>query len=68
MSDKPIMPMTCLLCDEPAAVVVKADEGCTCAGNVYQPRCFHHLRRLRDSDAGCFEVVEDFRVGEWRNL
>lgn len=63
---KPILPLVCIFgCDkhkDPVVCVIKAPEGCTCAGNIYQPRCYHHLMRLYDSDEGCFEIVEDFRI------
>lgn len=59
--DLPYHSIKCLLCNDTAVVVVKADHGCTCAGNIYQPRCMQHLIKLDDSDTGRFEIVEDFR-------
>lgn len=60
---KPILPLICIFgCEEPVVAVVHTPNGCTCAANKYQPRCLQHLSRLRDSDWGEFEIVEDFRL------
>lgn len=60
---KPILPLRCIFgCEDAVVAVVKCPMGCTCAGNVYQPRCMQHLMRLEDTDWGRFEIVEDFRV------
>jgi hypothetical protein len=60
----PILPLVCIFgCKDPVVAVVRAQNGCTCAGNKYQPRCMQHLSRLGDTDEGCFEIVEDFRIG-----
>lgn len=63
-TEKRIHPLVCIFgCQDPVVAVVHAPEGCTCAGNRYQPRCMQHLMRLADTDEGCFEIVEDFRIG-----
>lgn len=51
----------CLLCDDPAAVIVYAPHGCTCSPNKIQPRCDHHLHRAWDTDED-IEIIEDFRL------
>lgn len=58
MSNKPLMTPMCILCCSDAVCIVKAPNGCTCAANIYQPRCAQHLYKLRDSDWGCFDIVE----------
>jgi hypothetical protein len=54
-------PVKCLLCDDEAAVIVYAPNGCTCSPNKYQPRCIQHLHRAWDSGED-ITVVEDFRI------
>lgn len=53
--------LPCLLCDDPAAVIVYAPNGCTCSPNKIQPRCQHHLNRALDSNED-IEIIEDFRL------
>ena len=62
-NEKHILPLRCIFdCDDAVVAVVHTPNGCTCAGNKYQPRCMQHLMRLSDTDEGCFEIVEDFRI------
>lgn len=59
-----LIPIKCILCDDVAAAIIHAPEGCTCAANRYQPRCAQHL--IRASDAGeVFEVVEELSRDEY---
>lgn len=50
----------CLLCSEPACVVLYTPNGCTCAENIIQPRCDQHFYKIQDTDD--FYIIEDFRV------
>ena len=59
---RPLRPLRCLLCDAEAVVVIEAPNGCTCARNVYQPRCRQHLERASDSGE-IFAVVERLYEG-----
>lgn len=60
-----IYPLVCVFgCADPVVAVVHTPNGCTCAGNKYQPRCMQHLSRLYDTDEGRFAIVEDFRIGD----
>lgn len=58
-----IYPLKCIFgCEDPVVVIAYTPNGCTCAGNKYQPRCMQHLARLDDTDGGEFTIVEDFRI------
>lgn len=51
----------CFICDdEVATVMTYCPEGCTCSDNKYQPRCFHHYKRLLDS-CDNFYVLEVYK-------
>lgn len=60
-----VLPLICIFgCKDPVAVVIHAPNGCLCANNKYQPRCMHHLNRLRDTNEDDYAIVEDFRIYE----
>lgn len=55
------MPIKCFLCSEEAVAICYFEDGCTCAKNIIQPRCQHHINRVLDSGDE-FEILEDFRI------
>lgn len=58
-----IYPLVCIFgCTDPVVAVVHTPYGCYCAFNKYQPRCAEHLRKLYNTNAGDFDIVEDFRI------